>query len=273
MTREEAIWHLKRCKKRIPLMNTLGELCKSKTIESIDMAIESLKKDKLIEAIANEMSCEEITETEQYAKGYADGLKESLSAEPTIEKCEIPHESKPTDLISRADAIEAVENLQTEQWIDSDIDYNNGLESAVAEIKALPSAEQVTSKLKNPCDSLLKADSESCKEQKSKLDLISRADALEQMAQAECGLHYEDCEADNCACDYIWRILNIPSADRPSGEWVEKEVMVDEDANITEWQSAKCSVCGKYHTTPYMYYFDSFNYCPNCGAKMGGDTR
>ena len=103
-------------------------------------------------------------------------------------------------------------------------------------------------------------------------DLISRADALEQIAQAECGLHYEDCEADNCACDYIWRILNIPSADRPSGEWVEKEVMVDEDTDIKEWQSAKCSVCGKYHTTPYMYYFDSFNYCPNCGAKMGSDT-
>ena len=34
-------------------------------------------------------------------------------------------------------------------------------------------AEQVTSKLKNPCDSLLTEDSEDSKEQKSKLDLIS----------------------------------------------------------------------------------------------------
>lgn len=49
-----------------------------------------------------------------------------------------------SDLISRADAIEAVENLQTEQWIDSDIDYNNGLQSAIAEIKALPSADRPT---------------------------------------------------------------------------------------------------------------------------------
>lgn len=48
-------------------------------------------------------------------------------------------------------------------------------------------------------------------------DLISRADALEQMAQAECGLHYEDCEADNCACSYIGRILNIQSAE---AEWI-----------------------------------------------------
>ena len=35
-------------------------------------------------------------------------------------------------------------------------------------------SEQVTSKLKNPCDSLLTEDSEDSKEQKSKLDLISR---------------------------------------------------------------------------------------------------
>lgn len=52
------------------------------------------------------------------------------------------------------------------------------------------------------------------------------------------------------------------------GEWVEKEVL--EDTVINEWQSAKCSKCGKYHTTPYMYYFDNFNYCPNCGARMKG---
>lgn len=39
--------------------------------------------------------------------------------------------------------------------------------------------KQVTSKLKNPCDSLLKADSDECNEQKSKLDCISRQQAIE----------------------------------------------------------------------------------------------
>lgn len=48
-----------------------------------------------------------------------------------------------SDLISRQDAIEAIESRQTEQWIESDIDYNSGLESALCEIKALPSAEAV----------------------------------------------------------------------------------------------------------------------------------
>ena len=52
---------------------------------------------------------------------------------------------------------------------------------------------------------------EKYEEQTEPSDLISRTDALEQMAQAECGLHYEDCEADNCSCSYISRILDLPS--------------------------------------------------------------
>ena len=49
------------------------------------------------------------------------------------------------------------------------------------------------------------------------IDPINRRDALEQIAQAECGLHYDDCEADNCSCSYIQRILDIPSAE---AEWI-----------------------------------------------------
>lgn len=54
------------------------------------------------------------------------------------------------------------------------------------------------------------------------------------------------------------------------GEWEECEIVQErgDEPIIDEWQSARCSVCGKYHTTPYMYYFDHFNYCPNCGADM-----
>lgn len=54
------------------------------------------------------------------------------------------------------------------------------------------------------------------------------------------------------------------------GKWEERKVS---DKNcIDEWQTACCSVCHKYHTTPYMYYFDNYNYCPNCGARMDGET-
>lgn len=55
------------------------------------------------------------------------------------------------------------------------------------------------------------------------------------------------------------------------GRWEEKEVTDDLGAKvITEWQSCKCSVCGKYLTTPYMYFFTCYAYCPNCGAHMEG---
>ena len=62
-----------------------------------------------------------------------------------------------------------------------------------------------------------------------------------------------------------------PTIERKTGEWEEREV--SSDKVIDEWQSARCSVCGKYHTTPYMYYFDSFSFCPNCGAYMRGEQE
>ena len=67
----------------------------------------------------------------------------------------------------------------------------------------------------------------------------------------------------------------LPSADKPQGEWEEKETFhnADDDPIIEEWQSARCSVCHKYHTTPYKYYFNNYNFCPNCGADMRGENN
>lgn len=53
------------------------------------------------------------------------------------------------------------------------------------------------------------------------------------------------------------------------GKWLEREVHEKGQLeDIEEWQSAKCSVCGRYHTTPYLYYFTDYNHCPRCGAEM-----
>ena len=58
----------------------------------------------------------------------------------------------------------------------------------------------------------------------------------------------------------------------PNGKWEEKETfsVADDDPIIERWQSAKCSMCERYHTTPYMYYFNDYNYCPYCGSRMKG---
>ena len=68
----------------------------------------------------------------------------------------------------------------------------------------------------------------------------------------------------------IGKVCDAPTIEeRKTGKWEEREV--SSEKVIDEWQSARCSVCGKYHTTPYMYFFHGYNYCPNCGARMVSD--
>lgn len=70
------------------------------------------------------------------------------------------------------------------------------------------------------------------------------------------------------------QIKTMPTIEpqRIRGKWIEREVThIDElEAKdiITAWQSCKCSVCGRYDTRPYMYYFDEPKYCSWCGADM-----
>ena len=59
-----------------------------------------------------------------------------------------------------------------------------------------------------------------------------------------------------------------PDDVRGVGKWEQKEVFGLDDTTIEQMQSARCSSCGKYHTTPFSYYFSKYNYCPSCGAKM-----
>lgn len=99
---------------------------------------------------------------------------------------------------------------------------------------------------------------EECYKRMQSVDPITTEEAIEHLQ--ECG----------------W----LPEHDRiltesKSGEWEEKETfcVADDDPIISQWQSARCSECGKYHTTPYMYYFDNYNFCPHCGAKMSNASN
>ena len=67
----------------------------------------------------------------------------------------------------------------------------------------------------------------------------------------------------------IWQmgwLDKLEQPERKTGKWEERGVSTEKA--IDEWQSARCSACGLYHTTPYLYYFRDYNYCPNCGARM-----
>ena len=93
-------------------------------------------------------------------------------------------------------------------------------------------------------------------------DLISKHAALDVLEWKWAG---------KAAIDAIKGLPTIDSVKH--GKWIEQKVTHDDNRRstiIADWQSAKCSNCGKYHTTPYLYYFRNYNYCPNCGAKMDG---
>lgn len=88
-------------------------------------------------------------------------------------------------------------------------------------------------------------------------DLIKRSDAL----SAAGDMSY-------IAFEIRRKIKLLPSVRQEEGKWEECQVFDNDDGIIDQWQCARCTECGKIHTTPYMYYFDYFNFCPNCGAKM-----
>ena len=60
--------------------------------------------------------------------------------------------------------------------------------------------------------------------------------------------------------DIYEALENVPSVDRPQGEWIEVD-----DVSI----SCRCSVCG---WEAHLYEDDVYGmpYCPNCGCRMKG---
>ena len=84
------------------------------------------------------------------------------------------------------------------------------------------------------------------------------------------------CHRGSDFVDACEAIADAPTVEpqRMKGRWTEKTVFENPQAcGIREWQSAKCSVCGKYHSTPYLYGFTEYAFCPCCGADMRGEQE
>lgn len=110
-----------------------------------------------------------------------------------------------------------------------------------------------------------------CEEQEPCGDCISREALLAKIDEERKYLLALKMDgAEHIVVHHARRIIeDIPSVtpQPKTGRWSEKEV--NSETAIMVWQSARCSVCDRYHTTPYMYYFDNYKFCPNCGARMG----
>ena len=96
-------------------------------------------------------------------------------------------------------------------------------------------------------------------------DLIDRKIAVQGVREL---FSLGDCFCDEPSIVGMLNGLKSAEPEQTEGIWTECEVFDNADYEIPQWQSARCSNCGKYHTTPYQYYFDKFPYCPFCGEKM-----
>ena len=98
-------------------------------------------------------------------------------------------------------------------------------------------------------------------------DTISRQDALKPFCIAPDGTRIPEVDCDNFPVEFSVEfikkhLLSLPSADRPTGEWV----FVEEFMGINRY---KCSACEREELRTHLS-----NFCPNCGAKMkGGDDE
>ena len=128
-------------------------------------------------------------------------------------------------------------------------------------------AEQVTGKLKNPCNPLLTDEVEECKEKKSKLDLISRADAIEAVGKykEEHGYAYYD-----CACDIENDLKQLPSASVEVGEWIPcSERLPKEKARVLTYDTMGDIVFGQYDKGRWYWEAEA---CADYWAKNDGVT-
>mgnify|MGYP007130662933 CR=1 FL=1 len=60
-------------------------------------------------------------------------------------------------------------------------------------------------------------------------------------------------------------IKDIPSADRPQGEWIDAEIPLECGGTMP---IQVCNLCKTFY--PLAYTGGGHRFCPNCGAKMKG---
>lgn len=205
MTREEAIVELSVIWERLSHPEDCENGCYSfrdgNYLEAIDMAISVLEKpnyetDTEVRLVVTDRHKDKVVLCDVF------GEVEYLPSEPslTIQTGQTWGKSanigKPSDLISRADAIEAIIEMQ-----DGSGQSYNFVSEAVDILNALPSAEthEIRTETHGVC-------------------LISKSDAIEVVCRTRCGDKAKGCPAHSCPV--IEEFDALPSADRPTVAYV-----------------------------------------------------
>lgn len=98
-------------------------------------------------------------------------------------------------------------------------------------------------------------------------DLIKRSDAIKAVSKVD---DYGDGIGFEVRSHCLVELELVPSADRPSGEWIpcSKEGLALTELMRREgrkWYGYKCSDCNFIYNGNVLL---EFNFCPNCGADM-----
>ena len=133
-----------------------------------------------------------------------------------------------TDLIRRADAIEAIASADV---TNGTVKVFSGLE-VIDILKALPSAEAVDVTHDIP----------------------------------------EYCSWSQTYTNMVQGAMSKESAEAVQGEWVRKEKEINDCDGHRAFYWYECDQCGTKPPKDTWGNEWHSNFCPNCGAKMGGDT-
>ena len=108
-------------------------------------------------------------------------------------------------------------------------------------------------------------------------DLIRRSDAIEAIEGVDWyhqnsrnkdmvnGANSDEHQAWYKADDVYKALKEVPSADRPRGEWIDAEIPLESGGSMP---IQVCNLCKTFY--PLAHTGGGHHFCPNCGAKMKG---
>ena len=97
-------------------------------------------------------------------------------------------------------------------------------------------------------------------------DLIRREDAIKAIAEVLSLNRFSSFKDIKNFDRFAERMLrNVPSADRPQGEWIDAEIPLESGGSMP---IQVCNLCKTFY--PLAYTGGGHRFCPNCGARMKG---
>ena len=96
-------------------------------------------------------------------------------------------------------------------------------------------------------------------------DSISRQAAI-RWVKTECNPYGKPTLDFESGKKVIEHLEQMPSADRPQGEWVDAEIPLESGDTMP---IQVCNLCKTFY--PLAYTGGGHRFCPNCGADMRGE--